>query len=446
MRIRKTQFLCLAIPILLLLFFQPSRVSAKPLGNRILLENGITLLVSERPGVPFIVVEALIKAGSTNEPSEKAGLANLTAELLTQGTTKRRAEEIARETDFMGASLSASSDYDFTEVELVILKKYLDKGLEILGDVLTNPSFPQEEVEKKVREIEGELKKNEEDPDWVAEREFLKALFKDHPYGRMVEGNKESLKRIKRDDIEDFHSNYYLPNRTIIAVAGDLTFEEAKNLIEKKLGNWQPKEIKEKEIPPPPTPEKTVSLELDRKVAQANIILGHLGITRDNPDYYAVQVMNYILGGGNFSSRLVNDIRDKMGLAYSVSSEYIARKHSGYFQIGLQTKNPSAKDAIKLVIEDMKRIREDGVSDKELEDAKAYLVGSLPLRIETNKEVAKNMELLEFYGLGLDYFDRYTERIKDVTKEDVLRAAKKYLHPERYVLVTVANLKEANIR
>jgi len=446
MRIRKTQLLCLAISTLLLLFFQPDRVSAKPLGKRIVLKNGITLLVSERPGVPIIVVDVLIKAGSTDEPSEKAGLANLTAELLTQGTTKRRAEEIARETDFMGASLSTSSGYDFTEAELVILKKYFDKGLEILGDILINPSFPQEEIEKKVREIEGELKKNEEDPGWVAEREFLKTVFKDHPYGRMVEGEEESLKKIGRDDIEDFHSSYYLPNRAIIAVAGDITLEEAKNLIEKNLGNWQPKEIKEKQLPTPPALEKAVSIELDRKVAQANIILGHLGITRDNPDYYAVQVMNYILGGGNFSSRLVNDIRDKMGLAYSVSSEYIARKYSGYFQVELQTKNPSAMKAVNLVIENMKRIREKGVSDKELKDAKAYLIGSLPLRIETNKEVAKNMELLEFYGLGLDYFDKYAGPIEAVTKEDVLRVAQKYLHPDKFVLVTVANLREANIR
>lgn len=459
MRTGKLGLLCVAILILLILALHVDRASTEPsallsggrgsrapLGKRVVLDNGITLLVAERPGVPMIVVDVLIKAGSVYEPDQKAGLANLTAELLTRGTTKRTATEVAREIDFMGASLSTNADYDYVKAELIVLRRYSNKGLEILGDILMSPAFAPAEVEKKVREIQGGIRKNEEDPGWVAERQFLKTLFESHPYGRIVEGNEEGIKKISRADIVNFHSNYYVPNRTIIALAGDITLQEAKDLIQKNFGNWHPKQIQEKQIPLPQGPKETISIKLDRKVAQANIILGHLGIRRDNPDYYAIQVMNYILGGGGFSSRLVNDIRDKRGLVYSVNSAYVSREYSGYFQVELQTKNQSAADSVQLVVENMKRIRENTVSEKELEDAKAHLIESLPLKIETDKEVARNMALLEFYGLGLDYFDRYSGYIKSVGERDVLRVAREYLHPERFVLVIVADLKEANLK
>ncbi len=444
---KKRYILYVAASILLILAFQSStnRASAGPLGKRVVLDNGMTLLVSERPGVPMVVVNVLIKAGSIVEPEEKVGLANLTAELLTRGTAKRKATEISQEIEFMGSSLYVSADYDYVRANLVSLKQYLEKGLEILGDVLISPSFLPEEIERKVREIQGEIKSNEENPAWVAERKFLRTLFKNHPYGRMVEGDEESIKKITREDIVDFHSNYYLPNRVAISISGDINAQEAKSLIEKYLGGWQPRELEEKKIFPIPSLEKIISLKIDRRIKQANIILGHLGISRDNPDYYAIQVMNYILGGGGFASRLVGDIRDKGGLAYSVGSAYITRKYHGSFQVELQTKNSSAGDAVRLVLEKINRIRKDKVSEKELEDAKAYLIGNLPLRIETNKEIAQNLALLEFFELGLDYFDKYPRYIRAVSKEDVLRVAKEYLHPENYVLVVVANLKEARL-
>jgi zinc protease len=224
MRTGKIRILCASVLILLMLpTFYIGAALAEPLGKRVALDNGITLLVSERPGVPMIVVDVLIKAGSVFEPDQKAGLANLTAKLLTQGTAKRTATQVAQEIDFMGASLSTNADYDYIEVELVVLRKYSDKGLEILGDILMNPTFAPEEIEKKIREVEGELRKDEEDPGWVAERWFLKALFGNRPYGRIVERSEESVKKISRADIVDFHSNYYVPNRTIIAIAGDIT-------------------------------------------------------------------------------------------------------------------------------------------------------------------------------------------------------------------------------
>jgi zinc protease len=189
--------------------------------------------------------------------------------------------------------------------------------------------------------------------------------------------------------------------------------------------------------------QKTV--KINRPITQANIILGNAGLSRENPDFYAVTVMNYILGGGGFSSRLMEVIRNKRGLAYSVASFFDPGKFPGSFQIVLQTKNSSANEAISLSLQQMKRIQKELVSEKELEGAKRYLIGSFPMRLDTQGKLANFLTQMEYYGLGLDYPEKYPSLIRSITREEVLRVAKKYLHPEKYVLVIVANLKEAGM-
>jgi zinc protease len=189
--------------------------------------------------------------------------------------------------------------------------------------------------------------------------------------------------------------------------------------------------------------KKTV--KIDRAITQANIILGHSGVNRENPDYYALTVMNYILGGGGFASRLVEEIRNKRGLAYSVVSFFDPGKYPGSFQIVLQTKNSSAQQAISLSLQEMERIRKEQVSEKELEGAKKYLIGSFPLRLDTQGKLANFLTQVEYYGLGWDYPEKYPSLIRSVTREEVNRVAKKYLQPENYILVVVANLKEAGM-
>jgi zinc protease len=187
-------------------------------------------------------------------------------------------------------------------------------------------------------------------------------------------------------------------------------------------------------------------VKIDKDLTQANIILGNLGISRENPDYYAVAVMNYIFGGGGFSSRLMQSIRDKMGLAYDVHSFFAAYKEEGIFQIGLQTKNESANTAIDEIIRQIERIKKEKVSDDELGDAKSYLTGSFPRRLDTNRKIADFLASVEFYNLGLDYATKYPDYINSVTKEDILRVAKKYLTTENYVLVVVANQKKTGLQ
>jgi zinc protease len=189
--------------------------------------------------------------------------------------------------------------------------------------------------------------------------------------------------------------------------------------------------------------QKTV--KINRTITQANIILGHSGVSRENPDFYALTVMNYILGGGGFASRLVGEIRNKRGLAYSVASFFDPGKYPGSFQIVLQTKNSSAREAISLSLQQMELIQKEPVSEKELEGAKKYLIGSFPMRLDTQGKLANFLTQVEYYGLGLDYPEKYPSLINSVTREEVLRVARKYLHLENYILVAVANLKEAGM-
>jgi len=408
--------------------------------KREVLENGLTLLTVERHNLPMVIVNVGIKAGSVLEPPDKAGLSNLTAVLLKSGTRNRTAEQIDEEIEFVGGELGASGGYDYITVNLTILRKDIALGLDLLSDIILNPVFPDKEIEKKIRLIKGDLRASEDDPGFVASKTFMKEVFGDHPYGRLVMGSEESLDRIKRADIVDFHRSYYAPNNAIMSVVGDITPDEAKRLIKRYFAGWSYRDIAIPHIPTPSIKKgagRTIIIDKDLK--QANIILGHIGVSRSNPDYYAISVMNYILGGGGFASRLMQKIREEKGLVYDIYSTFSARRYGGEFEISLQTKNESADSAIAEIIEEVKRIREEPVSDRELEDAKSFLTGAFPLRIETGRRIANFLVAVEYYGLGIDYIDRYPDYINSITKEDVLRVAKKYLRPDRMILVIVAD-------
>lgn len=419
---------------------------AAPLGKRIVLDNGMVLLLSERHTIPSVTVSMLIKAGQVYEPSEKAGLASLTAGLITEGTKKRTVSKLAEEIEFVGGSIGTSGGDDTASVNLTVLKKDLDLGLDILSDILINPVFPEEEIKRKVKETKAAIEKERDDPSAVAGKEFSRLTFGDHPYGRPTEGTAESLDKITRDEIVRFHSTYYAPNNVIMAVVGDVTEEEIVKKLNRFLGEWKRKDVPKPVLPPIKPGRQKIVKPIDKKITQANIMLGHIGIERESSDYYTAFVMNYILGGGGFTSRLMDNIRDTKGLAYDVHSYFSPMKHSGFFNIGVQTKNESAKTAIDEALAEMERIRKEAVGDKELEDAKAYLTGSFPLKLDTNSKIAGMLTALEFFNLGLDYPDRYSKIINAITKDDILKAAKKYLKPDSYVLVIVGDTEKTGIK
>jgi zinc protease len=417
---------------------------AMPPVQRTLLPNGLVLLVSEEHSLPFVTLQLLIDSGSRKDPSGEEGLANLTARGLLLGTSGRTVNQINEELDFMGASLNPSSGRDYTTLSLRILKKDLDKGLDLFMEVLTQPIFPEEEIHREVEKTLAAIQSEEDQPEEVAEKAFLKALFLNSPYAHPVLGTKESVPRLTRARVIQFYRSYYNPNNAILTVVGDITDGELRTKLIPRLEKWPMGEIPR--LPFMTKYEKgQKTVKINRPITQANIILGNAGLSRENPDFYAVTVMNYILGGGGFSSRLMEVIRNKRGLAYSVASFFDPGKFPGSFQIVLQTKNSSANEAISLSLQQMKRIQKELVSEKELEGAKRYLIGSFPMRLDTQGKLANFLTQMEYYGLGLDYPEKYPSLIRSITREEVLRVAKKYLHPEKYVLVIVANLKEAGM-
>jgi zinc protease len=286
------------------------------------------------------------------------------------------------------------------------------------------------------------LKQSEEEPSFVATKVFKNTVYGDLPYGRLIRGSIETIDRITREEIVRFHSSLYRPNNAVLSVVGDLTEDELSALINKFLSPWQRGEVvKRASVEKPQNKKRT--LLMDRELTQANIIVGHAGIHRGNPDYYAVSVMNYILGGGGFSSRLMQKVRDEMGLAYDIHSFFAPYKEGGLFEVGVQTKNESTKTVISEIYSQMNRIKKDKVSEQELDDAKAYLTGSFPRKLDTNRKIADFLVAIEFYELGLDYVDKYPQYIRAVTGDDVLRVAGKYL--DTLDMVTVVVGKQSKI-
>lgn len=416
----------------------PSQV----LGVREKLPNGLIWLFAEAPELPLVTLQLLIKAGTLTEPPAKAGLANLTAQLLLSGTKTKSAAQIAQELDFLGAKLSAGGGNDYATVSLTVLKKDLAAGLNLLKDVLLNPVFAPAEVQRKVAQIKAALTSDEDEPGVVASRTFARKLFGPFPYGRPVRGTLEGLSAISQKDLVKFHRSYYRPNNAILVVGGDLSLEEARRWVSQIFGPWPAAPIPALKLPPlPPLNERKVVV-VNKDITQANIIMGNLGLARGNPDFYACQVMNYILGGGGFASRLLDNIRVNRGLAYSVGSSFSPGLEPGSFAVTLETKNPSAAEAVAQVLAEMESIRQEPVTDSELQDAKSYLIGSFPRKMDS---LAKRVSLLgyvEFYGLGLDYPWRYPEIIHNLTPADIQQVAQKYLHPEKYLLVVVGKKSE----
>ena len=414
--------------------------------TKITTANGMTVLVLEQHFLPIVEIHALIKAGSAQDPAEKAGLANLVASLLDEGTTTRSSKQLAEQIDFVGGSLVVKGGEDFTTASARILKKDVDLGFTLLADVLQHPTFPKQEFERVRSQILGEIASDNDDPGHVAMKAFNQLVFHNHPYRWPANGTEDTLSKVTLADVQGFYAKEYLPNQVILAVVGDITVEQVTALVQTHFGAWkkgtaQTRTVKKSSV----IDKKTVQL-IEKDLTQSTIVLGHGGISRTNPDFYAVTVMNHILGAGGFSSRLMDSIRDKQGLAYSIMSHYEARSMPGSFWVNFQTRTETTNQAISGVLAEIKAIREAPVSDQELAEAKSFLMGSFPLRLDSTAKLAHLLAQVEFFGLGFEYFSQYPKWIERVTKEDVQRVAKQYLDPQRYALVVVGNITKAKVR
>lgn len=408
--------------------------------------NGMTVLVLEQHFLPIVEIHALVKVGSAQDPPEKAGLSNLVSSLLDEGTATRTSKQLAEQIDFVGGSLEAHAGEDFSTATVRILEKDIGLGFTLLADILQHPVFPKQEFERVRGQILGEISSDNDDPGHVAMKVFNQLVFQNHPYRWPVNGTEETLRKIVLADVQNFYAKEYLPNQVILTIVGDVTVEQATDLVQTHFGSWKKGPVQPRPVKKPATIDKKVVQLIEKDLTQSTIVVGHLGISRTNPDFYAVTVMNHILGAGGFSSRLMDSIRDKQGLAYGITSHYDTRAMPGSFWINLQTRTETTNQAINSVLSEMKAIREAPVSEQELADAKAFLMGSFPLRLDSTAKLAQVLAQVEFFGLGFDYFSQYPKWIERVTKDDVLRVAKQYLDPQHYALVVVGNIVKAKVR
>ncbi len=420
--------------------------SAMPPVERSVLENKLTVLVFEDHSIPAVTLELLVAAGSWQDPQGQNGVANLTAKSLLLGTRQLTFDQINDRLDFLGASLDADCTKDFANLTMQVLKKDLDAGFGLFMDVLTDPTFPDSDVASERDNIIGKLRSLEDQPMEVANRAFEKALFLDSPYSFPVEGTEKSLSGIDREALMKFYSAFYRPNNSILVVGGDITAEEVTNRLLPRLLDWKPADTPQIKLVPA-FAGGHITVAVDKPVTQATIIIGFPGIERANKDYYALSVMNHILGSGELNSRLAAEIRVKAGLAYAVQSVVAARKYAGSLRIIIQTKNTTARDAISMAVSEMERIQREPVSEAELQEARKFLIGNFPLRYgSTQQEYAKFRAQIEFFGLGMDYPEKYSSIINSITAEDVLRVARQYLKPRDHVLTVVADLEKAGIK
>jgi len=421
--------------------FAASAGALGPQATQETLPNGAVLIVSEQRNLPLVLIKIVLDAGSRRDPLGKGGLANLTASLVTEGTATRSAQQIKDQIDFLGAALGADADQDYATVSLQVLRKDLDTGLDLLADVLLRPAFHADELARQREGVLATLRSQEDDPTTVAQKAFQRTLFGDTPYGHAVEGTTDSVATITRADVEHFYANYFRPGGGAIVVVGDVSADELRPALTRALGTWDGPPAPPF-VYPPFTPPPAQTVRIDRPVTQAGIVIGDLGVARDNPDYETLQVMNYILGGGGFSSRLMDNIRTKAGLAYSVGSFFAAGKSPGPFEIVMQTKNASVSDAITRARQEVEHVRTEAVTDDELQEARRYLTGSYPLRLDSNAKIADFIAQAWFYELGMNYADTYIQRVNGVNLADVQRVAQAYLHPDRFIEVVVTDNKD----
>jgi zinc protease len=398
--------------------------------------SGARVQFVESRVLPMLDIQVDFAAGSMFDPEGKSGLAALTRGALDLGAGKFDETAIAEQMADIGANLSGGADTDRASVALRTLsaKDKREPALAILKAVLHAPLFDAAIFEReKARTIAG-LKEAMTRPDSIAGKAFWAAMYPNHPYGRQA--TPESVAALSRDDLAAFHARFYNAANASITLVGDLSRQEAEKIAE-AIAAGLPKGEAAK-LPAAPILAKGGLTQLAHPASQAHIFIGLPAIERGNPDFFPLLVGNYSLGGGGFVSRLMKEVRDKRGYAYSVFSYFAPLKQTGPFQIGLQTKRSQAKEAIKVAREVLDGFLKDGPSEEELAAAKANLTGSFPLRLDSNKKILENVANIGFYGLPFDYLDQYQARVQAVTADDIRQAFARRVRPENLITVTVA--------
>ena len=386
------------------------------------LANGLRVIVVQKSEVPIVAARLLIKTGGEADPANLAGLADMAASLLTKGTKTRSAAQIARGVEALGATLESGAMWDASFVSVNVMSTNLPKALGYVGDVVRNPTFANEEIERLRAQNLDALQVAMHEPSELARFVAARVLFGPAPYGHNLGGTPESLPRIKRNDIVRFHRDYYNPNNAILIFGGDIAPEKAFSLAEQLFGSWQHSATKS---PPatrhPPQAGRVVVIDMP-DAGQAAVVVTRPGLRRVDPAYSIAQVTNSILGGG-YSARLNEEIRIKRGLSYGAGSAFDLRRDIGPFVASAQTKNESAAEVAGLIVDELKKLVNEPVADVELGPRKAVLIGNFGRSLETSEGLVGRISFLALYGLPLDEINRYISGIQSVTAPQVQQFA-----------------------
>lgn len=406
--------------------------------ERVVLSNGMVVYLLEDHELPLIRIEAMIRTGSLYEPPDKIGLAGLTGAVMRTGGTRRmEGDQIDEELEYLAAEVGSRIGLDAGLASLDVLAKDFDRGLNLFSEILRYPAFDAKKLDlAKKQAIEGIRRKNDS-PAGIASREFLKLIYgPKNPYAR--ETTMQGISSITREDVVAFHRRYYHPNSILVGITGDFRKKEMVRKIKKTFGSWEKHQVEFPKVAPVEVRYEPSINYIDRDLTQTHLRIGHLGIRLDNPDYFALSILDDILGGRAFTSRLFQEVRTKKGLAYSVGTSL----DPGNFDLGIffayaQTKAGSTYQAISAILDEIRRIQTQPVSDEELKQAKESFLNSYVFSFSSPAQIVSRQVSLEYYGLPANFLERYRDNVAAVSREDIQEVAREYLHPEGLILLAV---------
>lgn len=412
---------------------------AEPQIQQLTTPKGIAVWLVESHQIPMVSAEVAFRNGSAFEPAAKAGLANLTASLLDEGAGDMDAKAFTEALDGIGARLGAGADKLDTSVNLTTLSDHKERAFELLGLAVREPRFDAADVARVKEAIVAGIRQSEESPQAVTSKQFMAAVFAGHPYGRPSVGEEATVTGLSAEDVKGWHAAQYTRANMVVSVVGDVTPAEVVRLVDGALAGLPAGEARNRMVEAPaPVAGKVVATR--KEVPQAAVMVGHLGLSRDDPDYWPMLVMNDLLGaGGGLTNRLVDVVREKHGLVYHVGSTNIPMPLAGVFLVQLQTENGKAQFALELVKKELQRMQDTAPTAEEFADTVDYLAGSFPLRIDSNAKILTYLSLMQMEGLGVDYLDTWVDHVRAVTPADVQRVAKRVLHPDAAVLSVVGD-------
>lgn len=399
--------------------------------------SGITAWLVESHSLPMVSVQVAFRAGSAFDPTDKSGVANLTAGLLTQGAGDLSAEAFQKEKERLGASLSASAGKLNITAGFDALTEVTDETFALFAKALKNPTFDKTDFKRLQKAVIASRKRVTENPRQVAQEAFAEVVYgRYHPYSRPTQGTLRAVKKLKTGDVRQFHEQMFTRANMVVSVVGDITPDGLAVLLEKHLGDL-PAGSNRQAVERAPKDQPPVRRVIEQDIPQTTVVMGHEGLNRSAPDYFAALVTNHILGGGGFSSQLMQEVREKRGLVYGISSYFNPLPHRGAFRVIAQTKNESVGEVINLVKKQIREMRQNGVTKEDYDAAISYLVGSFPLRLDSNSDILSYLTFMQTEQLGMDYMNNWVNNIKAVRRADIKATARKRLKPDEMAIVLV---------